>query len=110
LTWNSWKNANGAVLKPTTVVQSVTFRPLMKTAFSATDEPANDMPPERRVAPHHAWRHQRNGGQILRHRQARDFLPVDVEGGFGGVTSTIDHAGADHLQCIRLVTPPPLAS
>ncbi len=36
------KKANGAVLKPRRVYMSVTFRPLMKTAFSATDEPAND--------------------------------------------------------------------
>ncbi|MNV31760.1 hypothetical protein D3C71_1230800 [compost metagenome] len=45
------KNPNGALEKPRRVYMSVTFRPLMKTAFSATDEPAKDNPPNEELPP-----------------------------------------------------------
>ncbi|MNI99890.1 hypothetical protein D3C73_1590880 [compost metagenome] len=39
------------MLKPRRVYMSVTFRPLMKTAFSATEEPAKDRPPNEELPP-----------------------------------------------------------
>lgn len=81
---------------------SVTLRPLMNTAFSATDEPAKDRPPNVELPPTTPGA---SSATALRSCATgrRCSSAVDVERGFGGGhIHAVDHARADHLQRVEV--------